>query len=278
MGELNEITDLISPPDRRPVSRADTVALLRANGQYKAARIVARLPVNGEHLDAGHVDGLMVRIHCELQRLGEELQLGRRVAAHLSPWVRRLLAQSDAPVRIVDVGCGIGGVLRWLACHRVFGDRVELVGVDFDPVLIQYAQRLAAAEHLACRFIVGDAFEPGTAIEDAARTIVISSGVLHHIPDGDLGRFFTAHQVAAFAHWDVDPGPWATLGAWVFHRARMREAVSRHDGVLSARRAHTAETLLRAAASIGYEVSCVDAPRWLPRLTDVLRPISGVWV
>ena len=220
-------------------------------------------------------------MHCELQRLGEELQLGRRVGELLAGWVRPMLAEDPArPVRVVDVGCGIGPVVRWLAAHRVLGERVELVGVDINATLVGHAERLAAAEDLACRFVAGDALTPGTAVEDGARTIVISSGLLHHLDPPRLRGFFAAQQrlgVAAFAHWDIDPGPWATVGAWVFHRARMREPVSRHDGVLSARRAHPAATLLQAAraGAGGYRTSCVDAPRRWPRLTEVLRPVTG---
>ena len=68
---------------------------------------------------------------------------------------------------------------------------------------------------------------------------------------------------------------WSSVGAWVFHRARMREPVSRHDGVLSARRAHSAPTLLDAAESAapGYEIRVDEGSRWHPRAIDVLRPI-----
>ena len=58
----------------------------------------------------------------------------------------------------------------------------------------------------------------------------------------------------------------------------MREAVSRHDGVLSARRAHPAATLLAAARAGAdeYHVSCADTPAWRPSLVHVLRPIVGI--
>jgi len=83
--------------------------------------------------------------------------------------------------------------------------------------------------------------------------------------------------VAAFAHWDIVPSRWSTLGAWVFHRARMREPLSRHDGVLSARRAHPAPVLVAAAAAgaPGYLARVVEESRWHPRALDVLRPLVG---
>lgn len=284
-----ELTDLLWDCDavtgeRRLVDLEAMVARLEASGQRRAARIARSLPSNGGFLDEEAVDALMLRVHCELQRLGEELQLPRRLAETLRAWARPLLeVQPLAPVRVVDVGCGLGYVTRWLAAHQVLGPGVELVGVDLNSVLTGHAADLARAEGLDCRFVAGDAFAAGVAVDDPARTIMISSGVLHHFPAQDLASFFAAQQrlaVAAFAHWDLDSSGWTTAGAWVFHQARMRESVSRHDGVLSARRAHSAQTLLGAAhaGAPGYDVKCVEGPRWRPALSDVLRPISGMLV
>jgi len=267
---------------RSPVDREAMVARLKASGQRRGARIAQSLPSHGGFLDEQAVDALMLRVHRELQRLGEELQLPRRVAETLRSWASPLReAKPQTPLRVVDVGCGLGYVTRWLAAHQVLGPDVELVGVDMNSVLTRHASELAGAEGLDCRFVTGDAFAPGVAVDDPARTIMVSSGLLHHFPVEDLPDFFAAQQqlaVAAFAHWDIDPSGWTTAGAWVFHQARMREQVSRHDGVLSARRAHTAQTLLAAAhaGAPNYEVRCIDGPRWRPGLSEVLPSISGM--
>jgi hypothetical protein len=64
----------------------------------------------------------------------------------------------------------------------------------------------------------------------------------------------------------------------VFHQARMREPVSRHDGVMSARRAHPAAVLLAAAraGATNYEARVLEGGRWQPRAIDVLRPVVGI--
>jgi SAM-dependent methyltransferase len=188
--------------------------------------------------------------------------------------------RGTGPVRIVDVGCGLGFVVRAMAASAALGPDVELVGVDLNPVLVAAASRLAEAEGLTCRFRQGDAFKPGVAIRDGARCVVISSGFLHHLPESGLAEFFAAQAqlgVAAFAHWDIAPCLWSTLGAWVFHQGRMREPVSRHDGVLSARRAHPASVLQKAARTGAprYDVRVLEGSRWRPRALDVLRPIVG---
>jgi SAM-dependent methyltransferase len=283
MISVDELTDLLQAADpasgeRLPVHRDSVIARLTAGGQHRAARLARRLPARDGVLVAEEIDALQIRVHCELQRLGEELQLPRRIAA----WLARYRgARPGAPLRVIDIGCGLGYVVRWLAAYDVLGPGVDLVGVDLNRALIGRAAELAAAERLPCRFVAGDALAPGVAGDDGMPTVVISSGLLHHLPAAGLPDFFAAQRalgVAAFAHWDIDPGPWTTLGAWVFHRARMREPVSRHDGVLSARRAHPAPVLLAAAAAGApdYRPACVDGPRRWPRLSEVLRPVTGV--
>lgn len=280
-----EITDLLWSVDADgaslPVLKADVLDRLRAVGQRRAARIVSTMPAASGVLDQGYVDALDVRVHCELQRLGEELQFARRVAALIAPMVARVRRQSEGPVRVVDVGCGLGFVVRAMAATSALGTDIELVGVDLNPVLVAEAARLAEQEGLTCHFEHGDAFRPGAAIQDGSRCVVISSGLLHHLPESGLAEFFAAQArlgVAAFAHWDIAPYLWSTLGAWIFHQARMREPVSRHDGVLSARRAHSASVLQAAAraGAPGYDIEVLEGSRWQPRALDVLRPVVGV--
>lgn len=282
---LLEITDLLweVDPDGVPVgvAKADVLRRLRERGQRHAARIVSAFPEADGVLDPDYVDDLGFRVHCELQRLGEELQLGRRIAALLGPVVEAVRGRGAGPVRVIDVGCGLGFVVRAMAASVTLGDDVELVGVDLNPVLVSGARRLAEREGLACHFLQGDALRPGVAVDEGTRCIVISSGLLHHLPESGLPDFFAAQArlgVAAFAHWDIAPCLWSTLGAWVFHQARMREPVSRHDGVVSARRSYPAGVLAAAAraGAPGYDVRVLEGSRWHPRALDVLRPVVGV--
>ncbi|WP_415952811.1 class I SAM-dependent methyltransferase [Streptomyces sp. KLOTTS4A1] len=277
-----EISDLITVFDPRsghrlPVRRAEVIRQLRESEDERAARIVAGLPVdpNGV-LDPHAVDRLLIDVHTELQRLSEELRIGERLAHLLGPLFTAIgeTTRQSGPYRLVDVGCGLGYLIRQLATTRVLGADVELVGVDLNAALVGEADRLAQAEGLDCRFVHGNAFE----LPEAA-TVYVSTGVLHHFRGPALAEFFQAQAASpasAFCHFDIVGTRLAPIGAWVFHRARMRSRLGRHDGVVSARRAHSDETLLHAATAPGIRALLYEPRGTVNPFCTTLRPIIGV--
>src|SRR5215204_939575 len=144
-----EISDAIVSfdPDtlqRQPVKKADVLVQFRELRNHEAARIV---------------DKMLINSHCEMQRMSEEFQHGKRVAELLKPILNALRDGGVRnPIRIVDIGCGTGFVIRWLAASGSLGEDVELMGVDFNVALVNEAQQLAAVENLRCKFAVANAF------------------------------------------------------------------------------------------------------------------------
>ncbi|GAA0354232.1 methyltransferase domain-containing protein [Actinoallomurus spadix] len=275
-----EISDLIGAwdPDtgaHLPVGKDEVVARLRAAGDHHAVRIVERMPASGGFLEPEAVDRLFVRVHTELQWLGEELRMAERFAELLRPLVTAARRAGRGPLRIVDVGCGIDPVTRALAASGTLGRDVELIGAELNPVLVAEATRLAEEERLTCRFVRRNAL---TLAEPA--TFYISSGLLHHLPAASLAGFFGAQDrsdTAGFVHYDIAASRLAPLGAWVLHRARMREPLGRHDGVASARRAHGDAVLLDAASSAeGMRVFLFTPPRHANPCCAAMRPVIGV--
>jgi 2-polyprenyl-3-methyl-5-hydroxy-6-metoxy-1,4-benzoquinol methylase len=278
-----EISDMVVAYDpaslsRRPVTKREVQDYYRGRRNRQALRVVRALPALADGtLDPEAVDAMLLRAHAEIQRLSEEFLQARRLHDLLAPLVATMRREGvPAPYRIVDVGCGTGFALRWLAMHGGLGDDVELVGADYNVALIERARRLAAAEGLACSFQVANAFQL-----DRPGHIFYSIGVIHHFRGDDLLDFCrqqmkpTSH---AFIHFDIKASWLAPLGAWLFHIARMNEPLARHDGVLSARRAHDSAVLLDAArrGSDAWLVGLWDEDRSLIPILRVMHAVVAM--
>jgi SAM-dependent methyltransferase len=274
-----EISDLIVDYDpltleRRDVAKATVLDRLR---ERRALRIARTLDETGNVLDRAAVDGILVRSHLELQRLHEEFRVGALMRSLLVPMLDAIRRARPGRIRIVDLGCGIGFIVRWLAARGELGSDVDLIGADYNLALVGAAQRLAAAEQLPCRFVAGNAF----ALHEPA-TIYISTGVLHHFRGDDLAAVFSEHErqseAIGFVHLDIRPSWVAPLGSWIFHRARMREPLAQFDGYWSTVRAHDAATLRTAAigGAPGFAIGMIDARPGLRGLLRIFQATLGL--
>ncbi|MDQ3818023.1 MAG: class I SAM-dependent methyltransferase, partial [Acidobacteriota bacterium] len=277
-----EVSDAIISFDaetlaRKPVIKSQVLREFTDFADWEAVRIVERIPERDGALDPEAVDRLLITAHCEMQRISEEFQHGRRVAELLQPILSALRERgAERPIRIVDIGCGTGFVVRWLAANESLGDDVELIGADFNSALIGEAQRLGAAENLPCAFVVANAFR----LEHPA-AVYLSTGILHHFRGRALVELLKQHnrqETCAFVHFDFHPSVLAPLGSWLFHAARMREPLARHDGVLSAIRAHKSLYLLEAARTAAPDfVSAIYGTRlWGLPIPRVFHALVGI--
>lgn len=275
-----EITDVIVDNDpetlqRRPVRKDEALSKLRDSGASAfALQCVRRLPDEGGVLDPDAVDEVMIAAHAEMQRLWETFLHGARVANVLG---EILAAARDAGIRerlrVVDVGCGCGYVLRWLAARRVLSGDVELLGVDYNRALISKATALARAERLDVRFEVANAFR----LSQPAH-VFLSTGVIHHFAAEQLPGFFRAQAERAplaFVHFDARRSWAAPIGAWLFHKAKFRGRIGQHDGYLSAVRAHDTDVLLDAARSGAKDMLVAEYNKRIPFL-PFLRAMHAV--
>jgi len=278
-----EITDLIvqhDPDTRRrlPVRKRELLEIFSRSGNRKALRAVRALPEKAGVLDDREIDMLLLTVHWEMQRLAEEFYHGHRVWGLLRSVVAAIReAGVRDTLRIADVGCGIGYTTRWLAANVPLAEHnVEVVGMDLNSTLITEANRLAAAENLPCRFFHCDAFS-----REQSSHIFLSTGVIHHFRDAALLEFLRRHdepKTQAFLHFDFQPWFLAPLGAWFFHYLRMRTAIARHDGVLSAARAHNARTLTETArvAAPGFAAGIYGARIWNTPAPRVFHTLVGI--
>ena len=278
-----EISDLIIQHDARtlerlPVRKDELVTVFSQFRNRQALRVIRSLPENDGFLDAREIDALFLTVHWEMQRLSEEFYHGRRVWELLRSVIASIRqAGARETLRIVDVGCGTGYTTRWLAANIPLADHnVELVGMDLNSTLIAEASRLAAAERLPCQFLHGDGFA-----HEHSGDIFLSTGVIHHFRGHALLEFLHRHDQAearAFLHFDFQPWFLAPFGSMFFHYLRMRTGIARHDGVLSAARAHAGDTLTEAAraAAPGF-ASCIYGARiWNTPVPRVFHTLVGL--
>ena len=279
-----ELSDLIVDYDpqtllRLPVRKQFVLDTLTKYGRRWPLRIARSLPEDAGVLEPEAMDAILLRSHLELQRLHEEFDVGRTVLTLLGPLLDLARRRThERPLRIVDVGCGLGYITRWLATVDKLGDDVELVGVDYNRALLGAARSLAEAEQLDCRFIAANAFS----LKEPAH-LYMSTGVVHHFRGDDLARFFAEHERAGafgYLHVDIRPSLIAPLGSFVFHQARMREPLARFDGYFSAVRAHHADTLLAAARDGLPDLACgmLDARIGLAMLVRIFQAVVGARV
>lgn len=79
-------------------------------------------------------------------------------------------------MRILDIGCGPGYILRYLPKD------IDFIGFDIDQSYIDHANaKFGQQGRFYCRL-----FDEHAAQEFAPVDIVMMNGVLHHIPDADL--------------------------------------------------------------------------------------------
>ena len=176
-------------------------------------------------------------------------------------FIRRAVRRAGRPLRVLDVACGEGDMLRRLRrWSRHTGHALSLTGIDLNPLGID-AARAAAPADSAIEFRVGDALRSSLDGFD----VVISSLFTHHLEDDDVVRFVRRMEQAAAVGWFINDLHRDRLA---FHGFRALSGFAgwhrfvRHDGPVSVarsfRRADWRKLLARAdvgtAASIRWHL------------------------
>jgi len=144
------------------------------------------------------------------------------------------ICTSRAPLRVLDAGCGTGGMLRYLRC---FG---EVWGVDLSPFALPYAQHRAegrAGMHLARASVTALPFH------DEVFDLVTSFDVIYHIAVAD--------DAAALKEFYRVLRPGGVLFLRVPAYDRLRGA---HDRIVHTRHRYTHGELRRKLECSGFLV------------------------
>jgi SAM-dependent methyltransferase len=185
-------------------------------------------------------------------------------------WLERLVrgldrsALEDRPLHIVDVGCGQGDMLRYLArWAKRASIPVRLSGIDLNPYAARAASTIAS-EGTSIEWITSDAFSfaPPSGID-----VVISSLFTHHLPEDEIVCFLQWMEREARYGWFINDLHRAVLPYQLFRllawAARWHPFVQ-HDGPISFRRSFRKQDWERYLAQAGIDQSSVAIEEFRP--------------
>jgi SAM-dependent methyltransferase len=175
-------------------------------------------------------------------------------------WVGRALNHAGGRrLRLLDVGCGYGDMLRRLR-DRFGAERMELVGVDLNPLAAEAARRAGGSEGI--RYETADVFA-----FDERFDLVISAIFTHHLKDPALVRFLRWMEERAASGWLINDlrrhiVPWA-FTRWFSVLMRL-DPMTAHDGPVSVSRAFVRADWDRLLAEAGFRPGDVEVARVFP--------------
>ncbi len=182
-------------------------------------------------------------------------------------WLAQFATGRDAPVHIVDVGCGGGDVLRrigrWARAH---GMKAKLTGIDLNPHAARAAREFTRNDS-GIQWITTNvlAYQPDEPVH-----VVISSLFTHHLEDDAIVQFLRWMERTAELGWFINDLHRKRLPYYGFRTlawARRWHRFVQHDGPLSILRSFSRtewETYCAAAGLIGRDVEIEE--RWPARL------------
>ena len=221
-----------------------------------------------ELLDTADADGHPLSEGALRRNLAEMAMLNRlpggmadSVAATLS-----LLGRGPAKSRVIDVGAGFGDYAHRLRRRRP----VTLELVDVSPAVLDITRsRVGRLGDVTTR--VADVRALPSA--DASFDVAHASLLLHHLDPADAVRALTEMRRVARTGVvvnDLRRGRLAYLMTAAPVLAFARSPVTRHDGLVSARRAYTVDELDDLAATAGLR-PVARTRAWWPRVTTTYQ-------
>jgi SAM-dependent methyltransferase len=235
----------------------------RTEPMLNASRIAARwLPLSRrsdalELLDRGLVTGTELETNlADLARLNR-LPGGRGASLRAI----EALVDGAAGATVLDVGTGAGDLPLAFAAR---GWRV--IALDADPTVVSVARTRTAGAELV-RVVEGSA--SALPLEDASVDVAHASLLAHHLePAAAIRAFGEMARVArrGVVINDLRRGLVPLLATGMAVAALGRCRATRHDGLLSVRRAYTPAELDDLLAAAGLRVAH-RSPAWLPRIT-----------
>ena len=156
-------------------------------------------------------------------------------------WLRQFAGPAAAPLHIVDVGSGGGGMLRRIeAWARRRNVSVHLTGIDLNPHATRAAREFTGADG-RIQWVTADAFayRPQHPVD-----LIVSSLFAHHLTDPEIVRFLLWMEQTAARGWFINDLSRRRVSYLLFTllaRLMRWHRFVQHDGPVSIRRSFTAE-------------------------------------
>jgi len=138
-----------------------------------------------EQLDNPNLQG--TELEETLQNLGTVNSLLGNIRSLSKSILKVLNSKKQDKYRIIDLGCGGGDALKYLAqiCRKK-NIKVEFVGIDFNAHSLQYAQK-QAADFPEIEWLQGDILDPNFELPEC--DVLMSSHFMYHFEDAQLVGF-----------------------------------------------------------------------------------------
>lgn len=217
----------------------------------------------------------------DLKMEGPELRKTLDLLARINQWlggnsvilngVKKLLQShsSDQVIRIIDLGCGNGDMLRQLNVMATdLGYSVKLLGIDANSDAIEYAKELSVGIDNLEFSAINIFSEEFKAME---YDIALSTLFLHHFTDAQISEFLPGVQRQASTGVIVNDLQRSYIAHGLFWVISMffNNPVAREDGLISIRKAFRRKDLERYADQFASDSSIVW--RWAFRYQWIIR-------
>ncbi|WP_333599912.1 methyltransferase domain-containing protein [Flavobacterium sp.] len=169
--------------------------------------------------------------------------------------VERLIQKSDLSqtITIVDVGCGNGDMLRWLADYgNEYNVMFQLIGIDANDFTITHARNLSSLYpnvSYRCEDVFSESFQ------QLEYDIVLCTLTLHHFKDEEIKSLLKVFQEKAKLGIVVNDLQRSALSYRLFQALCFvfgLNAMSREDGLVSILRGFKKEDLIAFSKQLGF--------------------------
>lgn len=207
------------------------------------------------------------------KNLGELDILNRYLGGHYISisGIKQLMTDRQKIYHIVDLGCGSGDVLKYIArWARTKKFQVKLTGIDRNPDAIKYLNK-NCSEYPGISGIASD-------YKDFLKTepkidIVHCSLFCHHLNDSELLELFSYLKIYArdgFVINDLQRSSIAYYSVWFLTRLLRGSTLSKHDGPVSVLSAFTRTELTILLQTAGLKEISIQW-RWAFRYLVVVK-------